>query len=125
MIEEENMDQLIDWFERKAEEIRKDTDQSIDSTIERAQAQLDNAIQSFRKQAEALDILLPLNLIEMLTTGGSINSVETQVSDGWQFHAVVGNKRLFYDDITHGYHELKKGRYRFTFIVEKLSEEEK
>lgn len=115
---------LIDWYEEKAEEIRKDTIESIDSAIEHATMKLDISIKSLRKQAEALDVLLPLNLIEMIAKGGCVLSEEVHVPGGWYWSATVGDRKLYYEDSQYGRFQLKQGRYRFTFIVEKLIEEE-
>jgi hypothetical protein len=115
-------EQVEKYLKEKAEEIKKGAIEHINSEAKNAVQRLEKIIEQLREQAK---IVLPINVLEILTNGGYIYSkkFEYKYPDGRvSCDIFVDGARAFeFDWDTRPL--LKKGTYRITLIIEKLKEE--
>ncbi len=122
MSSEEAKQAIEDWVSKRAHEITLKAQEDMDEIAQCAKINLSAEIDGLKAQADVMDVLAPLNLINLITEGGFVKAEVFTVSfDRSNLTVTVADKQLFYERGTRI--TLAKGRYKVVLIVEKLEDE--
>jgi hypothetical protein len=119
MVEEKGQPSLsaIDqYLERVAKDIKRELDRELESCVKVAEQRYMETVERLK---EASRIIMPINLLEILSKGGYIFS---------KIYECIEEKTYVYlynMDVDFLIPRLEKGKYRITVIIEKLEEEER
>ena len=107
---------LDEYLKRVAEATKQELVESLQSYVRAAEQRYREAVESLR---EAAKVILPVNVLEILSRGGYIYSktYECEAERNWESFYVLG--------VRFEIPRLEKGRYRITVIIEKLEGEKK
>ena len=115
---------IEDWVSKRAHEITLKAQQDMDEIASCAKINLAAEIDGLKTQADVMDVLVPLNLIDIITKGGFVKGdVFTVPYAVGNLVVTVDHERVLHSD-NHPI-RLTKGKYKVVLIVEKLEEEAK
>ena len=118
----EAVELILAYVKEQAEQIVADANNAIDSYVESARNRLERTVKSIEAQANALDVILPLNLIEVIASGGFVRSKD--IATEWPDNRLIvslNSQDIFWEQGTNL--KLSKGTFRLTLIAEPLKEE--
>jgi hypothetical protein len=107
---------LDQYFKRIAETARQELVEDLQSYVRVAEQRYREAVEGLK---EAAKVILPVNVLEILSRGGYIYSktYECEAERNWESFYVLG--------VRFEIPRLERGRYRVTVIIEKLEGEKK
>jgi len=109
------------YLKEKSGEIESQLQKDINATVEAAIKRYENIVEQLK---EATRLVLPVNVLDILTSGGLvISQVFKNENDTASVNVYIGGTNVFrWDYQTAPY--LRRGKYRVTLIVEHLKEGE-